>query len=161
MKNGNEEVKLLKPLCEKDLGVYVDSELSFEYHITNIAKKGNQTAGLLWWTLQYVDENMFKTLYKTMICSHLEYAAPVWSPYTWKLAEDQENVQRRATKGVPPLAGLEYEEHLRKLKLPTLIYRRIWADLINVYKYMDNTYDINMDLFPIEKNPKPKATTRK
>ena len=52
MKDGNEEVKLLKSLCEKDLGVYVDSELSFEYHITKIAKKGNQMADLLWRTFQ-------------------------------------------------------------------------------------------------------------
>ena len=125
MKDGNEEVKLLKSFCEKDLGVYVDSELNFEYHITKIAKKGNQMAGLLWRTFQYIDEDMFKTLYKTMIRSHLEYAAPIWSPYTWKLAEELEKVQRRATKRVPSLAGLKYEKRQRKLKLLTLIYRRI------------------------------------
>ena len=161
MKDGIEEVKLLKSLCDKDLGVYVDSELGFEYHITKIAKKGNQMAGLLWRTFQYIDQDMFKTLYKTMIRSHLEYAAPVWSPYTLKLAEELEKVQRRATKRVPSLAGLKYEERLRKLKLPTLIYRRIRGDLINVYKYTNNIYDINSDLFSLEKNPKPEATTRK
>ena len=115
----------------------------------------------LWRTFQYIDEDMFKTLYKTMIRSHLEYAAPVWSPYTWKLAEELEKVQRRATKRVPSLAELKYEERLRKLKLPTLIYRRIRGDLINVFKYMNNIYDINSDLFSLEKNPKPEATTRK
>ena len=71
MTDGNEEVKLLKSLCENNLEVYVDSEFSFEYHITKIAKKGNQVAGLLWRTFQYIDEDMFKTLYKTMIRSHL------------------------------------------------------------------------------------------
>ena len=131
MMDGNEEVKLLKSFCEKDLGVHVDSELSFEYHFTKIAKKGNQMVRLLWRTFQYIDEDMFKALYKAMIRSHLEYAAPVWSPYTWKLAEELEKVQRRATKRLPSVVGLKYEERLRKLKLPTLNYRRIWGDLIN------------------------------
>ena len=89
-----------------------------------------------------------------MIRSHLEYAAPVWSPYTWKLVEELEQVQRRATKRVPSLAGLTYEERLRKLKLPTMIHRRIRGDLIDVYKYMNNIYDINSDLFSLEKKKK-------
>ena len=162
MKDGNEGVKLLKPLCERDLGVYVDSELCFEYHITKIAKKEHQMASLLWRTFQYIDEDMFKTLYKTIIRSHLQYAAPVWSPYTWKLTEEMEKVQRRATKRVPSLVALKYEERVRKLKLPTLIFRRIRDDLINVYKYMNNIYDINVDLLPLEKiqNQKPQQENK-
>ena len=55
-----------------------------------------------------MDEDMFETLYKSMIRSHLEYAAPVWSPYSWKLADEIEKFQRRATKRVPTLKDLPY-----------------------------------------------------
>ena len=92
MWGGNERVKLAKSLCEKDLGIFVDNTLKFENHITTIAKKGNQMAGLLWRTFEYIDEKMFLALYKTMMRYHIEYAAPVWSLQTWKLAEVLEKV---------------------------------------------------------------------
>ena len=58
-----------------------------------------------------------------------------------KLIEMLENVQRRATKLVPGLKDLEYEDRLRRLKLPTLAYRRLRGDLIEVYKVMTCKYD--------------------
>ena len=42
------------------------------------------------------------------------------------------------------LSGLEdltYEERLCKLKLPTLVYRRLWADMIEVFKILHCFYD--------------------
>ena len=82
------------------------------------------------------------TLYKSMIRPHLEYAAWIWSPHTWKQAEEIEKIQRRATKRVAVLRDLPYEERLKALKLPTLVYRRLRGDLVNVYKYMNNLYDV-------------------
>ena len=41
---------------------------------------------------------------------------------------DIEDVQRRATKLIPEIKNLNYPERLRKLKLPTLSYRRISND---------------------------------
>ena len=59
-----------------------------------------------------------------------------------------ENVQRRSTKQVPGLSQLSYEERLRKLKLPTLTYRRLRGDMIEVFKIMSGKYDPEVsDLF--------------
>ena len=55
-----------------------------------------------------------------------------------------EKVQRRATKLVSSLRELSYEERLRKLKLPTLAYRRL-RDLIQVYKIMKGINDIQRE----------------
>ena len=57
-------------------------------------------------------------------------------------AEEIEKIQRRATKRVAVLRDLPYEERLKALKLPTLVYRRLRGDLVNVYKYMNNLYDV-------------------
>ena len=46
-------------------------------------------------------------------------------------------VQRRATKLIPGIANLSYEEKLRELKLTTLEDRRIRGDLIEVYKKLN------------------------
>ena len=52
-----------------------------------------------------------------------------------------ENIQRRATKLIPGLSDLSYEDRLRRLKLPSLSYRRSRGDLIEVYKIMSGKYD--------------------
>ena len=52
-----------------------------------------------------------------------------------------EIVQRRATKQVPELKGLSYEERLKKLNLFSLRYRRLRGDMIEVYKIMSGKYD--------------------
>ena len=161
MTDGSTKVELSKSACEKDLGVYVDASLKFDYHISMIVKKANQMIGLLWRSFDYMDVIMFQTLYKTMIRSHLEYAAPVWSPHTWKLAEEIEKVPRRATKRVPGLRDLSYEQRLRKLKLPTLVYRRLRGDLINTYKYLMGEYDVDPCLPPLEKDRRTRGHDKK
>ena len=52
-----------------------------------------------------------------------------------------ENVQKRATKQIPGMKNLSYEEHLRKLELPTLSYRRLRGDMIEVYQIIQGHYD--------------------
>ena len=73
---------------------------------------------------------MFTQLYKTIVRSHMEYAHAVWNPYMKSQIRDIEAVQRRATKQVPGLKDLSYEERLQKLNLPTLKFRRLRGDMI-------------------------------
>ena len=58
-----------------------------------------------------------------------------------------ENAQRRATRIVPALRGLSYEQRLRELDLPTLEYRRKRYDLIQVYKIVHKIDDIDVSKF--------------
>ena len=58
-----------------------------------------------------------------------------------------ENVQRRATKSIPGLSGLSYEERLRKTNIPTLAYRRIRGDMIETYKILTEKYDPEVNNF--------------
>ena len=52
-----------------------------------------------------------------------------------------ENVQRCATKQLPGMKNISYEERLQRLKLPTLAYRRTRSDMIEVYKLLHGKYD--------------------
>ena len=88
-----------------------------------------------------------------MIRPHLEYGQIIWSPHLIRQSKKIENVQRRATKIVPSLKDLPYENRLKKLKLPTLKYRRIRGDLINVYKLL--SYDDHCPLLPLHKSRYP------
>ena len=67
-----------------------------------------------------------------------------------KYIERIEKVQRRATKLLPNMSKMSYEQRLRKIGLPTLAYRRVRGDMIEVYKMLHGLYDIdgcpNLDL---------------
>ena len=126
---------------EKDLGVIVDQDLNFESHLAAKVKKANQVIGIIRRSFLHLDADMFLQLYKSLVRPHLEYANQVWAPRHAKHIITLENVQRRATKLVPGLADLEYEERLKRLRLPTLAYRRLRGDLIEVYKILSGKYD--------------------
>ena len=54
-----------------------------------------------------------------------------------------ENVQIRATKLVDGLCELDYTDRLKKIDVPTLVFRREWGDVIEVYKHL-HIYDENI-----------------
>ena len=59
----------------------------------------------------------------------------MWSPHLKRFTDLIENVQIRATKLVDHLGNLEYSERLKRLNLPTLAFRRLRGDLIEMYKH--------------------------
>ena len=122
--------------CMRDLGVCVDSVLSFDSHIHNMITKANRVVGLIRRSFLYLDEYIFLRLFKALVRPHLEYAQSVWCPWRYKHIDPLENVQRRATRLVPSLKSLSYEERLRKLNLPTLVYRRARGDMIETFKIL-------------------------
>ena len=71
-------------------------------------------------------------LYVTLVRPHLEYASEIWSPKTATMIKRIEGVQQRVTWLMLP--DLSYNEHLKRLKLPPLVYRREVKDLTTFYK---------------------------
>jgi len=110
---------------EKDIGVYVDQELNFDRHISEKVKKANSMFAIIRRSFQHLDHKTFLLLYKALVRTHLDYASAVYSPNRAKHIDLIESVQRRATKQLPGFKDLAYSERLRKLKLPTLSYRRV------------------------------------
>ena len=53
----------------------------------------------------------------------------------------------RATKLVITIKNLTYKNRLKRLKLPTLKYRRIRGDMIEVYKILTNKYDSRVNFY--------------
>ena len=126
---------------DKDLGVLIDSELSFAdniYHPKYELQMGLSDSSVVrflsWMKAQL---KCYKT---TFVRPHLEYAQAVWAPHSQKYVKMLENVQIRATKLVDGFENLDYPERLRKLNLPTLAFRRMRGDMIEVYKHF-NKYD--------------------
>ena len=132
---------------EKDLGVLIDDRLNFRSHIKGIVGKANRILGLIRIGFECLDKEMFMKLYPVLVRPHLEYCVQVWSPHFRRDIKLIEGVQRRATKLVPELRELSYEERLERLGLTTLEERRVRGDLIETYKIITGKEKIDREKF--------------
>ena len=133
--------------CERDLGVLINSKLTPSNHVDQCVLKASRVVGSIKRSFNYMDKEMFLSLYKTQIRPIVEYASPAWSPHLKKDKDKLEKVQRRATKLVPNLQDLPYTERLKHLGLPTLLYRRDRQDLIQVYQILNDEKHVLSHLF--------------
>ena len=69
---------------QNDLGVIIDTKLSFDDHINKAVNKATKMKKIIRRTFQFLDKDAFLPLYKTMERTHLYYAIAVWYPYKKK-----------------------------------------------------------------------------
>ena len=127
---------------KNDLGVIMDKALKFSEQISTKINKASRNLEIVFRTFTYMDKEMFLNLYKSIVRPHLEYAATVCTPLFKKDMIAIENVQRRATKLVSTISHLTYQETFKCLGLPSLEYRRERADLVEVFKIMNDIDDV-------------------
>ena len=151
MKDQHNDINQIQEVdSEKDLGITFDPKLTFSSHVNNKVKIANRNIGIIIKSFSYMSNDMFLTLYKSLVRPHLEYISPIWSPRFLKEQRAIENTQRRATRMVRNLSNKSYPERLKALGLPTLEYRRKRADMIQTYKIMHGHYNVNKNkLFPL------------
>ena len=88
------------------------------------------------------------TLCKATVRPHLEYGNAIWGPFYQNDIKKIESIQRRATKLISHLKDKTYEDWLRDLELPSLIYRRRKGAMISIFKIMNGLVRMDTsDLF--------------
>lgn len=140
--------KELKSASEEcDLGVLFERDLKFSKHISAKINKANNILALINRTFEHLDKYTFTKLYTALVRPHLEFANVVWHPYLRKDIDSLERVQIRATKLVPSLKDLCYQQRLKELKLPSLAHRRVRGDIIQTFKIVKGLDDCSFEKF--------------
>ena len=107
---------------EKDLGVIIDKDLKFHSHTALVDNKANRLLGLLKHCFINLSTTTFINLYKSLIRPVVEYSNTIWGPFYTTDIDKLENVQRKATKLIPTICHLSYENRLHSLKFTILQY---------------------------------------
>jgi len=124
--------------------VVIDPEISFVSHCKKKINRAYSMLGLIKRNFIYLTEEAFVILYKSLVRSHFEYANSVWNLHRQGLIKDLEKVQMRATKLILTVKHLTYKKRLLQLKLPTLKYRHLRGDMIEVFKILTGKYNTNV-----------------
>ena len=132
---------------EKDLGVTISADMKVSEQCGIAASKGNQILGLIRRNITYKGKKLIIPLYKAIVRPHLEYCIQAWRPYRKKDIDTLERIQRRATKMIPELRDLSYEERLKECGLTTLETRRLRGDQIEVFKILNGYEIIDRNMF--------------
>jgi hypothetical protein len=143
--------KTLTPVREeKDLGVVITSNFTWDHQILAVVSKANKMLALLRRTCPLIkDTRVRRSLYLSLVKCHLNYATEVWSPAHISLKRKVENVQRRATRWIlqQRMGQQEYKDRLVTLDLLPLCYDRELKDLIFFYKASRGYIDIHISSF--------------
>ena len=118
---------LSKTVKEKDLdlGVTMNASMKVSEQCRIAASKGNQILGMIRRNITYKEKSLIVPLYKAIVRPHLEYCIQAWNPHLRKDIDMLETIQRRATKLIPGLRDLRYEERLKECGVTTLETRRL------------------------------------
>ena len=132
---GGQELK--DETSEKDLGVYVSSDLKPSIQCQKAAGKANGVLGRMARSLSYRNKDIWLRLYRIYVRPILEYSVQAWSPWMCKDVKKLEDVQRRAVRMTSGLKGVTYEDKLKEVGMLSLEARRERGDMIQVWKILN------------------------
>ena len=117
---------------------------SWNSHINSTCTSANKTLGFLKRNIKVKHEGVRERAYTSLVRPKLEYASPVWSPYTERNINKIEMIQRRAARWVKD----SYSRHLSvtsmldQLGWRTLERRRSDTKLVMFYKIVHQLIEI-------------------
>jgi hypothetical protein len=127
---------------EKDLGVFFSESYKPSLNCKRASKTANMATGLIRRNVFNKSEEGMMTLYKTLVRPSLDYCIQVWKPFLKKDIVQLEKIQKRYTKMITGYKALTYEQRLEKLGLTTIEERHHRADMIQVYKVLNDKLNV-------------------
>ena len=122
----------------KLLGVDIDFNLNFDFHIQNICKKAGQQLNVL----KRLGKNLCKlsklTIFHTFILSNFNFCPLTWHFCSKNNTSKIEKIQERALRFVYEDYTSSYDELLTKANLPALHVRRLRTMAIDTFKILNN-----------------------
>ena len=149
--------------CVKLLGIWIDDNLTFETHITQLLKNANQKLHALIRIANYMDEDKLRTLMKTFIESHFNYSPLVWMFHSRHINNRINKFHERVLRVVYKDHVSTFEELLEKDKSFTIHNRNLQKLALLMFKVKHNLCPKPVqDIFKMNENGKwviPKIRT--
>ena len=128
----------------KYLGINIHQSMSWNHHISLVAKKANSTRAFLQRNVSSCPRNIKVLCYKALLRPVLEYESEVWDPFTKVNIRKLEMVQRRYTRFTigDHRRTSSVTDMLSHLPWPTLEERRAQFKVIMMYRILNSLVDV-------------------
>jgi hypothetical protein len=143
---------------EKDVGVIVQDNGKFGEQCRSAASTCNKIIGQISRSFSNRDPNLMMEIFNCYVRPHLEYAVTVWNPWLQKDIDTLESVQRRFTRLIAGMKGMNYEERITALGISSLKDRRTQLDLIQTYRIIYKIDKIDHEPFKMVNQLHNKST---
>ena len=129
-----------------DLGILVDSRLTFQPHIFALVTRARSRCAVFLKSFVSRDKSIMRTFFVHYVRPILEYGSVVWSPISEPAIARLEGVQRWFTKKIRGCHLLSYPSRLQFIGLQSLQSRRVIADIIFIFKMLRG--EVAIDIGP-------------
>ena len=134
----NPEYNIISPSSNVlDLGVYMSSNCTFDFHVASVYKRCSNLTGWILRTFNTRETITMMTLFKSLVLSRLDYASQLWSPHLLKSIYLIEKVQRSFTEHITGIKNKPYDERLKLLNLYSVQRRRDRYQIIYLWKIIE------------------------
>ena len=138
--------------AEKDLGVYIVDNLTWNKQVNEQCAKASRLLGYVRRNTRLVKSITVRhSAYLTLVTSHLGSAMEVWTPQSKDLIPKLECVQRCATKYIldlPFICDQTYWDRITKLNLLPTSYWHEFLDMIFFFKVVTGTVKVSPSVLP-------------
>ena len=121
---------------EKLLGIFIDSKLTFENHISRLCEKASQKIHALSRILPFIDFHKKRTLMKAFIMSQFNYCPLIWMMHSRKIENFINRIHERALRLVYGDKNASFEELLERDSSVSIHQRNLQCLAIEMFKIL-------------------------
>jgi hypothetical protein len=141
---GNENI--CKTTNYKYLGLWLDSNLNFGFHVTKIKKKIAPLFGALKRIRRHIIPEILNNIYFAHIHSHLCYLISIWGMAGSTRMKTLETLQNKAIKNLRGMPILSPSYQLYSSKILPLTYLKDYEMLLIAFKIIKNRFKHNFTI---------------
>ena len=143
-------IPISKTNTMKDLGIIISQNLKWTNHINYIYQNARTSTYFIIKFSKCKDISILIKLFKTYARCKLEYNTPLWSPFLIQNIDKLEKIQKDFTRYAFRKCHLPYKSYsdrLSQVNIKSLEYRRLFFDIIFIFKTIHGISGLNFDEF--------------
>uniref|UniRef100_A0A6B0V7B5 Putative tick transposon n=1 Tax=Ixodes ricinus TaxID=34613 RepID=A0A6B0V7B5_IXORI len=131
----------------RDLGVYLDTEISFNHQVMNIVNSSLNVFGIITRiSRNFRNPQCFLMLFRSLVLSRLEFSSVVWNSIGESNSSSIERVQRKFIRVfydryLQSKVFYDYERICKQIGLRSLCNRRMTRDFMFLHKVVNGVVD--------------------